>query len=347
MKKYLVPLLAVCMLVFTACAAARNSAGGYVTQDTLYASYEIPASWTVSEIHSNDMRQLFHPAHISVMHEPTNVSVEIVPSGRPADRYEDIRDEFIQFMESMLAMRGESAAILGHEHVETHFGAAIRSLINDDFEGRSFTQTQYYLLVDDYFAVVIATDFHDDDADDAPEVARRIVDTIRFNDIADIPQPVLPPSPFGGEWNGNVYTNHILGIHLELPQGWMPFSREMIAAYFGAESEPFITLMAVSDQDEMMQIFLSPNAPELEVPDFLQGLALQADSAVTSEVAEVVIAGQAYYASFSMLEDESGQRIIQEIFARELDESLILAISFMYNEEAQSDVLSFLEAAFR
>ena len=349
MKKNLASLLAVCMLavsmlVFTACAA-RGTAG-FVTQETLYASYEIPESWVVSEIHSSDARMLFLPAHISVMNEPSNVSVEIFPTGMPADRYQDIRDDFIQFMEDMLPMRGESAEILGHEHIETHFGEAIRSLINDDFEGRSFTQTQYYLLVDDYVAVVIATDFHDDDADDAADVARHIVDTIIFSDLADVPQPTMPPSPFGGEWNDNVYTNDILGINLELPEGWMPFTREMIAMTFGMEAEPFIALMAASDQDEMLQIFVSPNSPELAVADFLQDFALQTGSVLISEIAQVTIAGQVYYASLSTIEDGSGQTIIQETFARELDDSLILAIGFMYNEEAQSDALSFLEAAF-
>ncbi|MCL2853749.1 MAG: hypothetical protein FWE20_12125 [Defluviitaleaceae bacterium] len=349
MKKYFAALLVTCFLVLMACTANdTDEVPEFVTRNTLYASYEIPGSWTISDMHSTDAVVIYHPAHIDVMLEPSNVTVEIHPTGQPAEVYEDIRDEFHEFMEGMLELRGETAEIISHDHFEAHFGEVIVTVLNDDFEGRTFVQTQHYLLVDDYFVFVVATDFHDDDVDDAAEVARHIIDTIQFNNLADVPMPTMPPRPFGGEWNNNVYTNDILGIHFALPENWMPFSRDMVTMYFGPEAEQLIEVMAVSDQEEMVQVFLSFSEPEWGVDDFLLDFAGQIDAAGTAstdEIIEVVIAGQTYLSNVSFLEDETGAMIVQETFARELEGNMILAITFIYHQEAQSDAIGFLEAA--
>ena len=51
-------------------------------------------------------------------------------------------------------------------------------------------------------------------------------------------EPTAAPSDFSiGEWNGNVYTNDFLGISYKLPDGWIKYSDEEIAAVMNLSME--------------------------------------------------------------------------------------------------------------
>ena len=361
MKKYFAALFVTGLLAFSACTSAQPAVdtaqeepGADIAEnsqslirDTLYASYEILEGWALSEIHSTETLRLYHPAHIDPLYQPSYVTLEIFPTGEPAEVYEEIRDEFLEVMEETLIFQGESAEILAHEYFETHFGSAMVTVFSGELEGRFMIRTQYYLLLDDYVAIVTSIDFFDDDVEDTQPMARRIVDTIRFNDLADVPQPTLPPKPFGGEWDDNVYTNEALNFRFELPDGWTPFSRELVAMYFSAQAEQFIEVMAVSDQGEMVQIFTSQDEAGLGVEVFLLDFNSQVGNigASAEDLIEVEIAGQIYLASINVIENDDGELVVQETFARTLDGSVIKAITFMYSQETQSDVRGFLEEA--
>jgi len=344
--------LAVCLLLLAACTGSGSGTGagsGYITQDTRYASYEIPIGWALSEAHSSDSRMLYFPEHLDVWGEPSYVIVEIFATGQPVESYDEVYAEFLGFMDQMLEMRDENAEVLSHEFFETDFGAAIEIVISDRFDERNFVQTQYFLVLNDYMAVISATNFEDDDIEDSPIVARRVVDTIRFTDLADVPAPELPPNPFGGEWDGNVFWNEMLGLRLTLPDNWTYLSREMISMSFGPEAELSIQVMATSDQDEMLQMFLVPNFEDATINDLLFGFVEQMDDGTVAveydEIVEIAIAGQTYLSNTIRAEDGFGMTIVQQNFARELDDDIILAISFLQTGDLQSDGVVFLEAA--
>ena len=51
-------------------------------------------------------------------------------------------------------------------------------------------------------------------------------------------EPAAAPSDFSiGEWNGNVYSNDFLGISYKLPDGWIKYSDEEIAAVMNLSLE--------------------------------------------------------------------------------------------------------------
>ena len=352
MKKY-IAMLSATLLLMAACASPspgpQEAAPGFIARDTLYASYEIPSGWNFSELHSNEARLLYYPEGMDVMEEPSYVILEIFPTGQPVEDIEEVYQEFLGMIEDMLEVRGDNAEVIGHEFFDTQFGGAIEVIINDEFEGRNFIHTQYFLILDDYMAVVSATNFADDNVEGVAEMARHIVDTISFNNLADVPIPELPPNPLGGHWHGNVFHNHMLDLHVTLPDNWSPFPRELIIANFGAEAELSVQLMAASDQDEMLQVFIVPQTPDSTVEDFLQMFAGQLEgeavTAVTSDITEVEIAGYTYLTSSIRAENDFGSVVTQETFARVLDEHIILAVSFLYAGYTEPDAVAFLQEA--
>ena len=350
MKKCIVALV-VGLILLAACDQGGTNTdpvqgnSGYVTRETTFAQYEILYGWELSQMHSAEGRMLYFPAHMGLDEEPSYVIVEIMPTGQLAESLEDAYEEFLEFIELLPDFRGDDIEIVGHEVFETHFGGAIVVVINDSFEDRAFVQTQYYLIVDDFMAVVSATQFFDDDVEDAADMARHIVDTIRFNNLEDIPVPELPPNPFGGEWQGNVFTNPALDLRVQLPDNWTPFTREMIVSNLGMEVEQYIQVMASSDNDELLQVMIVANLEQVSVPDFLQDFAVQFEEGSASGVTEVEIAGQSYYTSTVSLEDGLGESITQQTFARKIDDVVILSVSFLHIGEARLDTVAFLEEA--
>ena len=347
MKKY-IAALAACVVTLAACAtpAPTPPEPTGVLHTYLFASYEVLEGWLLDDMQHNDSRQVFFPVASGLV-EPTNVSIEIHPTGMPADVYEEISEDFRAFVEEMLTT-DSGATILSHEYIETPFGGAIITTYANELDHREFVRTQFYLLVDDYVAIIVATDYADDDSGNAAEVAHLIVSTLNFSDLADLPAPEMPPSPFGGEWIGNVYVNELLGLHFTLPQDWEAISRDLVAMYFGPEAEQFIQVMAVSEQGEMLQIFVDFAGEEWGVRDFLESFAGELGDdpqAQVGEITEVEIAGFTFYSNTGLMVDTEGNTIMQHTIARAVDEMMILAITFLYNEDVQSDVLGFLETA--
>jgi hypothetical protein len=293
---------------------------------------------------------LYYPEHLDVETEPSYVVLEIIPTGQPVENHDDVYAEFLKSQDSMLQGRSDEAEIVSQEMLVMPFGSAIELVIKDEFDGRPFTQIQYFLVLDDYVGFISATDF-DDGAEGVAEFARLIANTIVFNNLDDIPPPELPPSQYGGAWEENVFVNEALGLRLELPQeGWTPLTREMVVMFFGVDAEANIQAIAASDQEQWLQVLVIEKADIESIPQFLQGFVTQMDMSSdaetnSSEVTQIDIAGHTYYTNAINAGDGTGGNFIQESFARELDTGLILTISFIYTGDGELDAQAFLKAA--
>jgi len=361
MKRY-VALLAAGLVALSACTAQSGpesdvvlipgeiATGVFGTRYELYANFELPEFWSVAEAHSNEFRQVFFPG-TTVLEDPSNISVEIHPTGMPADVYEEISEGFREFVEEMITMNSPTATVLAHDFIETGFGGAILTMYSDTVDGRSFVRAQYYLLVDDYLAIIVATDYDDDDSDIAANVARHIINTVEFTDIGELPPPELPARILGGEWNANVYTNEMLDLRFVLPENWEALPREDIAAHFGLEAEQLIEVMAVSDTEEIVQVFLNIGAENgVTAEGFLEGFMTQMqtspDYVGSGEAAETVIGAHTYVSRVAELVDFLGRQVFQHTLVRQVDESTVLAITLVHLEESEFDPAAFLRYAF-
>lgn len=340
-------------VLFSGCAAPRQAQGNVVHRST-YADFEMPAAWRLVDEMAMDTWMVFVPADIDISEQPSNVVVEIQPSWEPREFYEVVGQDFVEFVRVGVAAReGGNAQLVSNTHFETHFGEVIVFEITDELHGNPVHQTQFYMLVDNFMAVVTAT-YYEDNVEGLVDIARNIVDTISFNDPGERPEAsepfVLPPSPYKGEWEGQVYFNEFLQFRFEMPEGWEIFPREFLAQMFGLEAEESIEIMATSANNELLQVFIAEYDTEQGLVGFLtahtEGIDSEATPVQASEVGEVVLAGETYtFAINTITDDVDGNVLIQHNFARLINEDTIFVISFMYAEGVDRDVIAFLEAA--
>ena len=346
-------------LLLVGCAPANvEEATANSVHENSFAVFEMPAGWSLVEDVFMDTPSgsimMFVPQGASLEDRGPNVLVEVQPSWTPRGTFAEIGEDFIDFIEAGVASRpGGVGVIVAHSHFETSFGEVIEVDIDDELEGEQVSQRQFYFLVDDFMGVVTATYYGGDEAG-VFYAARVVVDTIEFGDPgeapSEAPEPfVLPDSPYKGEWVGQIYWNEFLGFGFEIPEEWQYFPREFIANVLGLEAEESIELMAASEYNELIQVFVAEYEEGQSLADFLLTHTEEAAEGevdlVAGDIGEVVISGEVYTYIVNTISDSGGNILLQHNFARMINDDTILTILFLHSGDIDREVIDFLEAA--
>ena len=351
MKKKSV-ILGFAAIVLAACAPATptlpqtHELAEPVPYQSRFASFDIPGNWQSlgdAGSYADQFEQLlFVPEGVSIEDASSGVFVEIINSWAPRVNFAEVEDVFTAFLENEMLGR-PGATLLGLSSFETNFGEAIEVLIEDEIGGQDVTQLNFYLLVDNFQVMIMANNYGD--GVPVEEVARGIVDSIEFMDL-------LLPRENPGEWDGNIFYNEFLGFRFELPPGWEVFTREIVAGVLGPEAEQNVELMAYNaaltdtEYNELLQVFLAEYEPGQTLEGFLlhQAEVAEADSVVSGDISEVVLADETYVHIINTI-DLGENVMVQYNFVRMVNPYSILVISLMHTDGMEADVVGFLEAA--
>ena len=139
-------------------------------------SYEIPKGWIRTEDPTNQGSIVYVPADANLQEGTSNVNLVIWETGAKAVAFDDLKAALENDLPQQLFANGFSALTdLRTWQIDAAVGTVCAVSYKAEVNGATFTQMQYYPLVDHYTLVITATDIGDGITPHVDEVAEYIL----------------------------------------------------------------------------------------------------------------------------------------------------------------------------
>lgn len=155
-------------------STVQDSAGGF--------SYQIPEGWVITEDVTGQGSVIYIPGDADSSAGVSNVNLVMVETGAEAVAFEDLKAALEQDLAPQLLANGFSAVEnISVREMEAPIGKVCAISYDAELTGVTFSQTQFYPLIDNYSFVVTATDIGDGVTPNVAEVAEYIVMTLELD----------------------------------------------------------------------------------------------------------------------------------------------------------------------
>lgn len=183
MKKYLIlSLLLLSSILLFACNKNKVKNPGFKTQVITMDDWdvEIPLDWEEIADTSGMTQHLFVPKEIDISQGTSNVTFAITKTDKNPALIEDMKSNIPSFTEQILAIFPRATDIVFDDYTVAN-GAVFTLEYQVPLDSTIMKQNQFYILMDNYSAVVTSTDIGDNPVPTPLAVARHITNSLRLH----------------------------------------------------------------------------------------------------------------------------------------------------------------------